>query len=350
MVNLSSLYLSLKRLSEVLPGHVFSLTGGVGDVSEVKTDFMQRLQLINSVEAASITWIKSSGISSLGEHFVKGTLQSGVFFTHYGTFIGKNIERAAILYSEKKPIKDMPVIWTKLDSFSPKASLIMQAHPENYTSSSAPGEMSGKKRLFVVGRITDVSLPDIKAQAYIIGQLHEEAREEGLFYDRFGRLQWHMELYSNLIDNFSMANDQQPTTLQDVERLKAIPEEHIKQAFSEIIGEPFVPKDWGGEKSDLITSRLQINGITVTAAFIFKGPSVFKPLTVADLGKNGDQISRLFSEPADIFILQHCHKVESAVRDHMRAFATRINKLQPFTIIDGVDTFKILKAYHKCGL
>jgi hypothetical protein len=32
-----------------------------------------------------------------------------------------------------------------------------------------------------------------------------------------------------------------------------VSEDAVKQVFAEIIGEPFVPKDWGGEKSDLQT-------------------------------------------------------------------------------------------------
>ena len=59
-----------------------------------------------------------------------------------------------------------------------------------------------------------------------------------------------------------------------------------------------------------------------------KGRAKPKKLTVADLGKNGDQISRLFSEPSDLVVLQHCDRVTSAVRDHMCAFATRIGRLR----------------------
>ena len=33
------------------------------------------------------------------------------------------------------------------------------------------------------------------------------------------------------------------------------PEFEGKKYFAEIIGEPFVPEDWGGEKSDLYTTR-----------------------------------------------------------------------------------------------
>ena len=52
--------------------------------------------------------------------------------------------------------------------------------------------------------------------------------------------------------------------------------------LAEIVSEPFVPKDWGGERSDLRSTRLTIEGRPCAAAFMFKGPAKFKPLTVAD--------------------------------------------------------------------
>ena len=33
-------------------------------------------------------------------------------------------------------------------------------------------------------------------------------------------------------------------------------EDDVKHAIAEIIGAPFVPKDWGGERSDLFTEQL----------------------------------------------------------------------------------------------
>jgi integrase len=35
-----------------------------------------------------------------------------------------------------------------------------------------------------------------------------------------------------------------------------VPEDTVKRAFAWLIGESYVPKDWGGERSDLYTSRV----------------------------------------------------------------------------------------------
>ncbi len=73
-------------------------------------------------------------------------------------------------------------------------------------------------------------------------------------------------------------------------------------------------------------------------------------MKMTHLGKNGDQIERLFSEPAELLVLQHCHKVSTAVRSTIRAFASRIHDLRYFAIVDGYDTVRLLTAYGKCGM
>jgi hypothetical protein len=111
--------------------------------------------------------------------------------------------------------------------------------------------------------------------------------------------QWqsYLEVTADSIDSFSkiMQQDYRPSK-KDLEKLREIPEQQIKQAFAEIIGEPGVPKDWGGERSDLMTTRAILDEERVSTAFAFKGPAKFGPLTIAGLGKNGDQTACLRSQ------------------------------------------------------
>jgi hypothetical protein len=73
--------------------------------------------------------------------------------------------------------------------------------------------------------------------------------------------------------------------------LRNLPEKDVKQAFTEIVAEPTVPKDLG-ERSDLFASWIKLETWRISAAFAFTGPTKFHPMTLADLGKNGDQIDR----------------------------------------------------------
>jgi N-acetylglutamate synthase/N-acetylornithine aminotransferase len=53
-----------------------------------------------------------------------------------------------------------------------------------------------------------------------------------------------------------------------------MPETQFKQGFQPVIGEQGTCKDWGGERNDLWTTRLQLKSTRVSAAVAFKGPGI----------------------------------------------------------------------------
>ena len=86
VTNLSALYLSLKRLSEILPAETFLYAGDAPQVSAVQTDNMHRLRLMTAVEAAMIDWLNDSATPTFGERLITNSVTPGAFFTHYGPF------------------------------------------------------------------------------------------------------------------------------------------------------------------------------------------------------------------------------------------------------------------------
>jgi hypothetical protein len=64
-----------------------------------------------------------------------------------------------------------------------------------------------------------------------------------------------------------------------------------------------------------------------------------------DLGANGDQIVRLFREPADVHIIQHCHFISAPIIHHLDAFASRPYAASRYCTLDGFDTLRILVGY-----
>ena len=121
-------------------------------------------------------------------------------------------------------------------------------------------------------------------------------------------------MYPSDIGQFSGIDFASPVTKAELEAILRVPEDTVKNAFAGLISESFVPKDWGGERSDLYTSRVFVRGRQISAAWLFKGPGYPYPMTVKALGKPGDQIGRLFSEPAELLVLQHCHHVTPSRR------------------------------------
>jgi hypothetical protein len=84
-------------------------------------------------------------------------------------------------------------------------------------------------------------------------------------------------------------------------------------------------------------------------AFAFKGPATTGRLTPRKLGKNGDQIQRLFSSAADVFFVQYHDQIDESVVEQMKRFAiansVTENKQVYFGVIDGDDTNRLLAAY-----
>jgi hypothetical protein len=130
--------------------------------------------------------------------------------------------------------------------------------------------------------------------------------------------------------------------------LKTLPEEEIKQFFHRILGEMDVSKDWGGEKNDIYTSRLQFRRARRTAAFALKGRATTGPLTPKKMGKNGDQVGRLMNSEASVFVVVYHSKVEQSIHEQMRAHglgrALAGNRVY-YCVIDGQDLARLVGAY-----
>lgn len=156
-----------------------------------------------------------------------------------------------------------------------------------------------------------------------------------------------LRLYPSLIDQFADVDFSSRLTKADLTVLKDVPEETVKRAFAEILGEPDVPKDWGGEQYDLWTTHLFVERQMLTAAVMFKGPAKFSPMTIKSLGEQGDQIDRLADTPADVLVVQHCHSITSRVANMLRAYASDFRRPRRYLLIDGYDTIRILRHFGR---
>ena len=96
-------------------------------------------------------------------------------------------------------------------------------------------------------------------------------------------------------------------------------------------------------------TKVKIDGKRRMAAFAFKGPGKTGKLTPAKMGKNGDQIQRLFKCPADVYIVQYWQNVDDNVYEQMTQFAQLKSYFENRTIwygvIDGDDSNRLMLAY-----
>jgi hypothetical protein len=146
------------------------------------------------------------------------------------------------------------------------------------------------------------------------------------------------------IDSFAKAHNR---------RVKAtsieIEEARFKRGIQRIIGQGGTFKDWGGEQSDLYSTRLRVRGQRRVAAFAFKGKGLKGVLTPAKMGKNGDQIQRLFQEDAEVYLVQYGDQVAASVTAQMGAWArVRASLMQReifYGVLDGQDSAALVAAY-----
>jgi hypothetical protein len=148
------------------------------------------------------------------------------------------------------------------------------------------------------------------------------------------------------IDSFSRVK-----RIRDGQPMRPIAENKFKQGIKKVIGQTGKFTDWGGEKNDLFTTKVRLNGKRLASAFAFKGKGKKGILKPKDFGKNGDQILRLFQSDARLFMLQYWNQLDQSVFEQMRMFAVAKSATTGeriyFGIIDGDDTQRLKFAYPR---
>lgn len=345
--DLSCWYLNRRR--------VMALTGATPVLAnfggrDAAAAHLKELAMTTGLEHALGDWLERAKPPTLGQLVASDQLAVGSFFTHFGDFYSRGVQAMHKAVSEHRNPVPQAVIHAKLDALRSGMKLEVRFSHEHFTANSSWSELNRRSQLLVIGAVTAIEGDVVEALPWAI------ATPFVSWTDGKRSLvgaSWHnrLELHPCQIDAFAEIRQVPRATARSaLAPLRDIPEVEVKRAFAELIGEGEVPKDWGGEQSDLFTSAITVDAEPMTAAFAFKGPARFHPMTFADLGKNGDQIVRLYSEPADVLVLQHCHVITTPVRAMMRAFAQQFGNLRTCCIIDGFDTLRILKTYRKCGL
>lgn len=279
-------------------------------------------------------WLRSAGVKSFEELFIKGQLKKGTLFCLESKMRSHGL-------SQRDANKSNKIITLRRDlkEYGDARQLIVKFHQDGLTTSSAWSFLMGQPRAFLVAYVHSIDDLQITCSPYVIGDLliQHPSCFETRYTDR-------LEVRLSDFDAFKDVDFTARVSKSELSVLKNESEQKIKELFASMIGEIHVPKDWGGEYCDLYSSQVLIDGYPKTCAFAFKGPSKFKPMEIADCGKNGDQIVRLYETSAEILILQHCHVIKPAVRKTMEAFARSFSyRERRYCIVDGYDTVNILR-------
>lgn len=153
------------------------------------------------------------------------------------------------------------------------------------------------------------------------------------------------ELTVDDIDNFAKVSK----VSQIIPVGKQMAEKRLKSAVQRLMKEKGIFTDWGGEMNDLYTTGLFLKGKRKSAAFAFKGKGTKGVLNPKKLGKNGDQIQRLFKSPTEVFLIQYQGQIDQSVLEQMRQFAIAKSATEGcriyYGVINGQDTQRLMRAY-----
>jgi hypothetical protein len=200
----------------------------------------------------------------------------------------------------------------------------------------------------------------------IIGRLHDEPgryRIEPLVIgspwfdhprngEESGELLWFGREFGEIIpEDIEQFGEIKNATAASAEEWQSVmsklPEQTVKECFASLLVEP-TKKDWGGESDDHFSANVTVGGRRRTAAFLLKGPTNFREMTLDMTGKRADQIYRLTRTDAEIYVVQHSHLIGDAVRGTLRALTIYPGgRKKKYCVVDGLATYRILKGYGK---
>ena len=216
-------------------------------------------------------------------------------------------------------------------------------NPARLTSSTSNVELRGTRQQFMLGHIAAIGAGEVELRPLAIATRLLQP-PDGREVEWTSHPPWQRVDVSE-VEQFAGIDFEVACGALDV--MRSIPEADVKKALATLIGEPTVPKDWGGEQHDLWTTRLRLEGRGHTAAFVLKGPaggSMWRPMTIAMLGRNGDQLQRMASSPAEVLVVQHCHEIRPEVVSMLESLASDMRNPRRFMVIDGYHSHSLMRA------
>jgi len=293
-----------------------------------------RIFLANTFGKSLLEEIERRMVPPLQSLAAEGRIQKGQDFILNSTYQGKGFGASNRGQSVS--------LSSNISEFSDRKKLLIEFSKSGLITDTAYSRLNERANLFVYGSVTEVSGETVKAVPYVVADLIERDDEVGL----------DLPIYNNpytppsAIDQFSGVDFNAAVDEPTFRKLKDVPENIVKEFLAKLLGEFDPPKDWGGEQCDLYTGNISIAGQQLRAAFLLKGPSCYHEMTMRDCGAKADQIYRLFCVPADLYIVQHCHRIGPAVSRTVDAYAhSRVNSRVRYTLIDGYATARLLLAH-----
>ena len=289
--------------------------------------------LAGLIGAPIMDWIQRNDIQPFHTLATTGALKEGMIFFYKGHLYSRG-------FGERNQTPNV-FLWENVSQYLPGYRLEIHFSKDGIPTSTGHGELAGSRNLFSLCRLVSLENGVVRCVPVVIGDVGMRTKS-GVEFPAFGS----MRIDLSTIDQFSAVDFLQRPSAKDLDHVRKIPEKIVKKTLCAMLGEDLVPSDWGGEENDVFSSNVSISGKRIPTAFLLKGPSRFHQMKLTDCGKNADQIVRLFHAPAELFVVQHCHKIGPEVLHTVEAFVmkARLSRRAHFALIDGHETCRILES------
>jgi len=284
----------------------------------------------------AIAYCKQNNVQSLG--IILSDLKKGSIFCSTETCEGTDDD----LY-EAKRVKNRILL-----PYYHEKRVILNFGTEHFVADTGRVEQEDKNLISLIGLIRDITDTEVIVQPLIMGApLLNHPKNSHINDQLLWWCRWEMfEIFPEEIDQFSqIKNCPDPEIEEWQDYMKKTSENDIKLKLTSLFNDT-TKKDWGGEMNDHFSTSLTIEKKRYNTAFLLKGPANFREMTLDMCGKRANQIVRLSKSPANLLVVQHCHNVSEDVRETLKKFAVTPSSPRKYCIIDGKDTYKILKCYN----
>jgi hypothetical protein len=281
-------------------------------------------------------WLSEHDVPNLRQALLAGECSPGSLVTADLPWNWSEVARERVRAHTGEPIRS--TFWAHLhDDDAAPMDIHGTFDPNKLTCSTANVELRGQRSQWIFAQVARASAKEIELRPAAIATLLLAPPPSKWAPD------W-QRIHPRQVDSFGGVDWDLPVSLEQLKRLKAVPERRVKEVLAQLLGEQSVPSDWGGEINDLYTSRLMVDGSQESAAFLLKGPARFSPMTIAHLGQHGDQLTRLTRSPAEVLVLQHCHEIRQEVLSYLQDTASNFRHVRRYLVLDGYDTYRLLVA------
>ena len=128
-------------------------------------------------------------------------------------------------------------------------------NPARVTCSTANNELRGVRLQYILGHVAVASPNEIELRPLAIAtRLLDEA---GGWPTQWGRPDDGQRIDPSDVARFAHIDFEVVDGIA-LPAMRSVPEQVVKETLARVLGEPVVPRDWGGEQSDLWTTRLRV--------------------------------------------------------------------------------------------